>query len=232
MAILPADSDVWEVPYLPIDPKHVGRTYEAIIRVNSQSGKGGVAFIMDAEYGLDLPRRLQIEFSRTIQTITEESGTEISPDEMWDAFERVYLRDDAGIRLLSNEITTGARQTTVTAQLLVDDRASNDHRRRQRSDRRLGGRPGRASSASSSKCSTTASMPWPPDRAPRRWPTSRPQGPDGEVRWGVGPGHQHPRRFAPGRHQRGQPPPRRLASCRSLPTTEPKGAAMFAITGT
>jgi 2-isopropylmalate synthase len=120
MAILPPDSEVWEVPYLPIDPKHVGRTYEAIIRVNSQSGKGGVAFIMDAEYGLDLPRRLQIEFSRTIQTITEETGTEISPDEMWDAFERVYLREDAGIRLLSNEITTGSRQTTVTAQLLVD----------------------------------------------------------------------------------------------------------------
>jgi 2-isopropylmalate synthase len=120
MAILPPDSEVWEVPYLPIDPKHVGRTYEAIILVNSQSGKGGVAFIMDAEYGLDLPRRLQIEFSRTIQTITEETGTEISPDEMWDAFERVYLREDAGIRLLSNEITTGSRQTTVTAQLLVD----------------------------------------------------------------------------------------------------------------
>ncbi len=120
MAILPSDSEVWEVPYLPIDPKHVGRTYEAIIRVNSQSGKGGVAFIMDAEYGLDLPRRLQVEFSRTIQTITEESGTEISPVEMWDAFEQVYFREDAGIRLLSNEITTGARQTTVTAQVLVD----------------------------------------------------------------------------------------------------------------
>jgi 2-isopropylmalate synthase len=80
-----------------------------------------VAFIMDAEYGLDLPRRLQIEFSRTIQTITEESGTEISPDEMWDAFEQLYLRDDAGIRLLSTEIATGAKQTTVTAQVLVDD---------------------------------------------------------------------------------------------------------------
>ncbi len=98
----------------------MGRTYEAIIRVNSQSGKGGVAFIMSTEYGLDLPRRLQIEFSRTIQTITEETGTEISPDEMWDAFEGVYLRDDAGIRLLANEITTGSHQTTVTAQLLVD----------------------------------------------------------------------------------------------------------------
>ena len=68
------------MPYLPIDPKHVGRTYEAVIRVNSQSGKGGVAYIMKAEHGFDLPRRLQIEFSKTIQTITEDTGTEISPE--------------------------------------------------------------------------------------------------------------------------------------------------------
>ena len=72
------DYEEWGVPYLPIDPKHVGRTYEAVIRVNSQSGKGGVAYIMKAEHGLDLPRRLQIEFSKTIQTITEDTGTEIS----------------------------------------------------------------------------------------------------------------------------------------------------------
>src|SRR5690606_23895485 len=79
------DYEVWEVPYLPIDPAHVGRTYEAVIRVNSQSGKGGVAYVMKTEHGLDLPRRLQIEFSRTIQNITEDSGTEISPAEMWAA---------------------------------------------------------------------------------------------------------------------------------------------------
>ena len=64
MAAIGDDYDQWEVPYLPIDPKHTGRTYEAIIRVNSQSGKGGVAYIMDTEHGLDLPRRLQIEFSQ------------------------------------------------------------------------------------------------------------------------------------------------------------------------
>jgi 2-isopropylmalate synthase len=69
---------VWEVPYLPIDPKHVGRTYEAVIRVNSQSGKGGVAYVMKEEHGFDLPRRLQIEFSKTIQHITEDTGTEIA----------------------------------------------------------------------------------------------------------------------------------------------------------
>ena len=70
---------MWGVPYLPIDPKHVGRTYEAVIRVNSQSGKGGVAYVMKTEHGFDLPRRLQIEFSKTIQHITEDIGTEINP---------------------------------------------------------------------------------------------------------------------------------------------------------
>jgi 2-isopropylmalate synthase len=110
---------VWEVPYLPIDPKHVGRTYEAVIRVNSQSGKGGVAYIMKAEHGFDLPRRLQIEFSKTIQGITEDTGTEISPPAMWDAFEHEYLAP-AAMRLLSHETTTGERGASVTAQLLVD----------------------------------------------------------------------------------------------------------------
>jgi 2-isopropylmalate synthase len=112
--------DVWEVPYLPIDPMHVGRTYEAVIRVNSQSGKGGVAFIMSTEHGLDLPRRLQIEFSRTIQTIAEDTGTEISPAAMWDAFVAEYLPDDAPVQLVSHESTTGEDGARVTAQLLVD----------------------------------------------------------------------------------------------------------------
>src|SRR5258707_3708429 len=83
--------DTWEVPYLPIDPHHVGRSYEAVIRVNSQSGKGGVAYIMKFEHGLDLPRRLQIEFSSVIQKLTEQSGTEITADPIWAAFERTYL---------------------------------------------------------------------------------------------------------------------------------------------
>lgn len=88
-----ADTDVedmlWQVPYLPIDPKDVGRTYEAVIRVNSQSGKGGVAYIMKADHGLALPRRLQIEFSQVVQKITDGEGGEVSPKEMWDAFSEV-----------------------------------------------------------------------------------------------------------------------------------------------
>jgi 2-isopropylmalate synthase len=112
----------WEVPYLPIDPKHVGRTYEAIIRVNSQSGKGGVAYLMDTEHGLDLPRKLQIEFSKQVQSVTEASGTEIQPGELWDVFANTYLPDDQGIRLVSAEVSSGPKGTALTAQLLVDGR--------------------------------------------------------------------------------------------------------------
>jgi 2-isopropylmalate synthase len=85
------DDILWQVPYLPIDPKDVGRTYEAVIRVNSQSGKGGVAYIMKADHGLVLPRRLQIEFSQAVQKITDGEGGEVSPKEMWDVFAEEYL---------------------------------------------------------------------------------------------------------------------------------------------
>ena len=81
----------WEVPYLPIDPKDVGRTYEAVIRVNSQSGKGGVAYVMRTEHNLDLPRRLQIEFSQVVQHITDSEGGEVSPEDMWVTFNDEYL---------------------------------------------------------------------------------------------------------------------------------------------
>jgi len=81
----------WEMPYLPIDPKDVGRSYEAVIRVNSQSGKGGVAYIMKADHHLDLPRRLQIEFSQVIQRHTESEGGEVEPARMWEIFAAEYL---------------------------------------------------------------------------------------------------------------------------------------------
>ena len=123
---LPADYDRWGVPYLPIDPKHVGRSYEAVIRVNSQSGKGGVAYVMQHEHGFDLPRRMQIEFSRTIQHITEDSGTEISPAVMWEAFQSEYLPATPRYTLVGHELHTrgseGAEgKTTITAQVVVDD---------------------------------------------------------------------------------------------------------------
>lgn len=119
---LPADYDEWGIPYLPIDPKHVGRNYEAVIRVNSQSGKGGVAYIMKEEHGFDLPRRLQIEFSKTIQSITEDTGTEVSPTAIWDAFNTEYLPKEPRVVLHSHELKSDSHTgtTSVTAQLIVN----------------------------------------------------------------------------------------------------------------
>ncbi|MGX6603916.1 2-isopropylmalate synthase [Micromonosporaceae bacterium Da 78-11] len=88
---IPIDKFTWGVPYLPIDPKDLGRSYEAVIRVNSQSGKGGVAYIMKEEHKLDMPRRLQIEFSGVVQHHTDEEGGEVGPQQMWDIFAGEYL---------------------------------------------------------------------------------------------------------------------------------------------
>ena len=115
--------DQWGVPYLPLDPKHLGRTYEAVIRVNSQSGKGGVAYVMKTEHGFDLPRRLQIEFSKNIQHITEDLGTEISPLTMWDAFRTEYLPETPRFVLESHEMrsqSSNGGKTSITAQLTID----------------------------------------------------------------------------------------------------------------
>jgi 2-isopropylmalate synthase len=125
MDALPTPYERWEVPYLPIDPKDTGRTYEAIIRVNSQSGKGGIAYLMVTEHGLDLPRRMQVEFSKAVQAVTEATGTEIKPGELWEVFEKTYLAKDAGLRLLGTEVSADpGGPTGITAQLLVD----GDHR--------------------------------------------------------------------------------------------------------
>ncbi|NNG34831.1 2-isopropylmalate synthase [Nakamurella sp. DB0629] len=88
---VPVDEFRWQVPYLPVDPKDLGRSYEAVIRVNSQSGKGGVAYVMKTEHGLDLPRRLQIEFSKVVQAQTDSEGGEVSPEAMYSAFSNEYL---------------------------------------------------------------------------------------------------------------------------------------------
>ena len=119
MAAIGDDYETWDVPYLPIDSSHTGRTYEAIIRVNSQSGKGGVAYLMEVEYGLDLPRELQVEFQRQVQAEAERSGAEVSPSELWEMFQGSYLADDARIQFLSSEVVTGGNRTSVVAQLLV-----------------------------------------------------------------------------------------------------------------
>lgn len=84
------EGDVWEMPYLPIDPKDLGRSYDAVIRVNSQSGKGGISYLLESEYGLELPRRLQIEFSAAVQAVMDASGQEQTAADIWRVFEREY----------------------------------------------------------------------------------------------------------------------------------------------
>jgi 2-isopropylmalate synthase len=103
----PVGEIAWEAPYLPIDPKDVGRNYEAVIRVNSQSGKGGVAYIMKSEHRLDLPRRLQIEFSRVIQQHTDAEGGEVGRDQMWDIFSAEYLAEG---KLSLNSVHTSSAE--------------------------------------------------------------------------------------------------------------------------
>src|SRR5205823_1343803 len=106
----------WAVPYLPIDPHDVGRSYEAVIRVNSQSGKGGVAYIMKAEHQLDLPRRLQIEFSGVVQRHTDDEGGEVGPGQMWDIFAAEYLAERR-IGLRSYTESSGPDGVTLTAEV-------------------------------------------------------------------------------------------------------------------
>ena len=111
---------VWEVPYLPIDPKDVGRTYEDVIRVNSQSGKGGVAYLLKTDQGLDLPRRLQIEFTRVIQKITDSSGKEITGQEIWKVFREHYLTRESPFKLVSfstNANIDGEDKTNIIAEI-------------------------------------------------------------------------------------------------------------------
>ncbi|QXE36899.1 2-isopropylmalate synthase [Streptomyces sp. GMY02] len=122
---VPAGETVWAVPYLPIDPKDVGRSYEAVIRVNSQSGKGGIAYVLKNDHKLDLPRRMQIEFSRIIQAKTDAEGGEVTPGQIWSVFQDEYLPnpDNAWgrIQLRSGQSTTGTDgRDTLTVQAVVD----------------------------------------------------------------------------------------------------------------
>jgi 2-isopropylmalate synthase len=114
-AVQPKDG-IWEVPYLPIDPADLGRSYDAVIRVNSQSGKGGMAYLLEQEYGLALPRRLQIEFSRVVQQLADSSGREIAASDIHGLFVREYLEQEAPYRYVAhrlNEDTAAGAQVEV-----------------------------------------------------------------------------------------------------------------------
>jgi 2-isopropylmalate synthase len=118
------DGNVWDMPYLPIDPKDLGRSYDAVIRVNSQSGKGGIAYLLEAEYGLELPRRLQIEFSQVVQAVMDDSGKELSAAKIWQIFEAEYALGETGAVRLSNPSITqgGDGVVTVRTELELDGR--------------------------------------------------------------------------------------------------------------
>ncbi len=119
-ALAKRNDTLWEVPYLPIDPKDLGRSYEAVIRVNSQSGKGGVAYVMKTDYGLDLPRGLQIEFSKRVQEVTDRTGKEVTSTEIWSLFEEAYLQ--GGIRLRDYSLLPEPRvgERRIAATIAVD----------------------------------------------------------------------------------------------------------------
>jgi 2-isopropylmalate synthase len=120
MAVQKSDA-IWEVPYLPIDPRDLGRSYDAVIRVNSQSGKGGVAYLLEQEYGLSLPRRLQIEFSRVIQQAADASGKEISARDIYALFKREYLDQQTPYAYVGHRSSEAAEETEGRAELVEID---------------------------------------------------------------------------------------------------------------
>lgn len=120
------DGDVWDMPYLPLDPKDLGRSYEAVIRVNSQSGKGGISYLLESEYGLELPRRLQIEFSQVVQSVMDATGKELTAKDLYELFEREYaVRDVASPQhqVLEDAKKTGGKEVTLTADVVMAGRS-------------------------------------------------------------------------------------------------------------
>jgi len=119
------EGETWDIPYLPIDPKDLGRSYDAVIRVNSQSGKGGIAYLLETEYGVELPRRLQIEFSQVVQAVMDDTGKEQSAADIWGIFERefgfhevaverpVIETREPGVVTLNADVTAGGRRMAV-----------------------------------------------------------------------------------------------------------------------
>ncbi len=128
-------SEVWDVPYLPVDPMDLGRNYEAIIRVNSQSGKGGVAYLMETEHNLELPRGLQIDFAQKVQAITDRRGDELTAGELLEAFHEHYLSHTRPYELVSYAHWS-AEDDRIVAQMLVDGAAARGERLGKRADRR------------------------------------------------------------------------------------------------
>ncbi|MEK6805142.1 MAG: 2-isopropylmalate synthase [Pseudomonadota bacterium] len=107
------ETDLWDMPYLPLDPKDLGRSYEAVIRVNSQSGKGGISYLLEAEYGIVMPRRLQIEFSQVVQEVTDASGKEVTAEDIWSIFRREYLDHAGPYTYIAHHLVEDSKQNAV-----------------------------------------------------------------------------------------------------------------------
>ena len=119
-AMKASNQPLWEVPYLPIDPMDLGRSYEAVVRINSQSGKGGIAYVMETEHGLDLPRRLQIEFSKVVQAIADGEGVEVEASRLWSAFEAEYLEGNGTYKFVEHQATSDHGDQPLKARIIAD----------------------------------------------------------------------------------------------------------------
>ena len=119
-AMAASNAPLWEVPYLPIDPMDLGRSYEAVIRINSQSGKGGIAYILEKEHGIELPRRLQIEFSKVVQAIADGEGVEVPAERLWTAFEAEYLDGNGRYGFIEHSSKSDHGEQGLSASITVD----------------------------------------------------------------------------------------------------------------
>jgi 2-isopropylmalate synthase len=113
---------IWEVPYMPIDPSDLGRTYDSVIRVNSQSGKGGIAYLLEQSYGVVLPRRLQVDFSSAVQRFTDDSGQEVTPAQIWELFQQEYVRTDAPVRYIGHTLSEHDGREHILLNLEINGR--------------------------------------------------------------------------------------------------------------
>jgi 2-isopropylmalate synthase len=126
-AMKASNKPLWEVPYLPIDPMDLGRSYEAVVRINSQSGKGGIAYILETEHGIDLPRRLQIEFSKVVQAIADGEGVELSAERLWRSFEGEYLEGNGRFGFIEHKSKSDHGDQDLTAKITDDGKHKTIH---------------------------------------------------------------------------------------------------------
>jgi 2-isopropylmalate synthase len=126
-AMKASNKPLWEVPYLPIDPMDLGRSYEAVVRINSQSGKGGIAYILETEHGIELPRRLQIEFSKVVQAIADGEGVELSAERLWHSFESEYLEGNGRFGFIEHNAKSDHGDQDLTGRISDDGKHKTIH---------------------------------------------------------------------------------------------------------